>query len=206
VVVVDDHPVVRAGLRALLDGSTQLSVVGEAADAISGEQVTADTRPDVVLMDLNLGPGADGIAGIGMLNRLPDPPRVVVLTTYDTDADVINALDAGAAGFLLKDSPPDELIRAVVAAARGDTVLAPQITAVLVRRVSGGSPALTAREIEILYLLAADQTNRDIARQLFISEATVKSHLTNIYAKLSVESRAGAVARAIERHIIRPGA
>ena len=206
VVVVDDHPVVRAGLRALLDGSAELSVVGEAADAVSGEQVTVDTRPDVVLMDLNLGPGLDGIAGIGMLNRLPDPPRVVVLTTYDTDADVINALDAGAAGFLLKDSPPDELIRSVVAAARGETVLAPQIAAVLVRRVSGGSPALTAREIEILHLLAADRTNRDIARQLFISEATVKSHLTNIYAKLGVESRAGAVARAMERHIIRPGA
>ena len=191
--VVDDHPVVRAGLRALLDGSAELSVVGEAADAVSGERVTVDTRPDVVLMDLNLGAGPDGIAGIGMLNRLPDPPRVVVLTTYDTDADVINALDAGAAGFLLKDSPPDELVRAVVAA-------------VLVRRVSGGSPALTAREIEILSLLAADQTNRDIARQLFISEATVKSHLTNIYAKLGVESRAGAVARAMERHVIRPGA
>jgi DNA-binding NarL/FixJ family response regulator len=193
VVVVDDHPVVRAGLRALLDGSAALSVVGEAADAVSGEQVTIVTRPDVVLMDLNLGPGPDGIAGIGMLNRLPNPPRVVVLTTYDTDADVLNALDAGAAGFLLKDSPPDDLVRAVIAA-------------VLVRRVSGGSPALTAREIEILDLLAADRTNRDIARQLFISEATVKSHLTNIYGKLGVESRAGAVARAIERHIIRPGA
>jgi DNA-binding NarL/FixJ family response regulator len=119
---------------------------------------------------------------------------------------VFNALEDCAAGFLLKDSPPDVLIRGVVAAARGETVLAPQVAAVLVRRVSGGSPALTGREIEILHLLAADQTNRDIARQLFISEATVKSHLTNIYSKLGVESRAGAVARAMERHIIRPGA
>src|SRR6478672_467652 len=204
VLVVDDHPVVRAGLRAVLDASAHVSVVGEAADATGGEQIARETGPQVVLMDLNLGHGLDGIAAIRLLTRMPKPPKIVVLTTYDTDADVIAALDAGAVGYLLKDSPPDDLVRAIVAAARGETVLAPQVAAVLVRRVSGGSPALTAREIEILHLLAADRTNRDIARQLFISEATVKSHLTNIYAKLGVESRAGAVARAMERHIIRP--
>jgi DNA-binding NarL/FixJ family response regulator len=156
-------------------------------------------------MDLNLGHGLDGIAAIGLLTRLPKPPKIVVLTTYDTDADVIAALDAGAVGYLLKDSPPDDLVRAIVAAARGETVLAPQVAAVLVRRVSG-VPVLTAREIEILNLLAAGRTNRELARELFISEATVKSHLTNIYGKLGVESRAGAVARAIERRIIRSGA
>jgi DNA-binding NarL/FixJ family response regulator len=205
VLVVDDHPVVRAGLRAVLDASAQLSVVGEAADATGGEQIAREIGPEVVLMDLNLGHGLDGIAAIGLLTRLPKPPRIVVLTTYDTDADVIAALDAGAIGYLLKDSPPDDLVRAIVAAARGETVLAPQVAAVLVRRVSG-APVLTAREIEILNLLAAGRTNRELARELFISEATVKSHLTNIYGKLGVESRAGAVARAIERRIIRSGA
>lgn len=205
VLVVDDHPVVRAGLRAVLDASAQVTVVGEAADATGGERIARETGPEVVLMDLNLGHGLDGIAAIGLLTRLPKPPKIVVLTTYDTDADVIAALDAGAIGYLLKDSPPDDLVRAIVAAARGETVLAPQVAAVLVRRVSG-APALTAREIEILNLLAAGQTNRELARELFISEATVKSHLTNIYGKLGVESRAGAVARAIERRIIRSGA
>jgi DNA-binding NarL/FixJ family response regulator len=205
VLVVDDHPVVRAGLRAVLDASAQVSVVGEAADATGGEQIARETGPEVVLMDLNLGHGLDGIAAIGLLTRLPKPPKIVVLTTYDTDADVIAALDAGAVGYLLKDSPPDDLVRAIVAAARGETVLAPQVAAVLVRRVSG-VPVLTAREIEILNLLAAGRTNRELARELFISEATVKSHLTNIYGKLGVESRAGAVARAIERRIIRSGA
>jgi len=205
VLVVDDHPVVRAGLRAVLDASAQVSVVGEAADATGGEQIARETGPQVVLMDLNLGHGLDGIAAIGLLTRMPKPPKIVVLTTYDTDADVIAALDAGAIGYLLKDSPPDDLVRAIVAAARGETVLAPQVAAVLVRRVSG-APVLTAREIDILNLLAAGRTNRELARELFISEATVKSHLTNIYGKLGVESRAGAVARAIERRIIRSGA
>ena len=205
VLVVDDHVIVRQGLRGMLAAEPDLDVIGEAGSGPEAVAMVGAHAPDVVLMDLRM-PGGDGVAATTAISKQHPGTHVVVLTTYDTDADVINALDAGAAGFLLKDSPPDELIRAVVAAARGDTVLAPQITAVLVRRVSGGSPALTAREIEILYLLAADQTNRDIARQLFISEATVKSHLTNIYAKLNVESRAGAVARAIERHIIRPGA
>ena len=205
VLVVDDHPVVRAGLRAVLDASAQVSVVGEAADATGGEQIARETGPQVVLMDLNLGHGLDGIAAIRLLTRMPKPPKIVVLTTYDTDADVIAALDAGAIGYLLKDSPPDDLVRAIVAAARGETVLAPQVAAVLVRRVSG-APVLTAREIDILNLLAAGRTNRELARELFISEATVKSHLTNIYGKLGVESRAGAVARAIERRIIRSGA
>ena len=137
VLVVDDHPVVRAGLRAVLDASAQVSVVGEAADATGGEQIARETGPQLVLMDLSLGHGLDGIAAIGLLTRLPKPPKIVVLTTYDTDADVIAALDAGAIGYLLKDSPPDDLVRAIVAAARGETVLAPQVAAVLVRRVSG---------------------------------------------------------------------
>ncbi len=202
VVVVDDHPVVRSGLRAVLHAGGQVCVVGEAGDAVGAERLVRETGPEVVLMDLNLGDGIDGIGAIGLLARLSEPPKVVVLTTYDTDADVIAALDAGAVGYLLKDSPPDDLVRGVIAAAAGETVLAPQVAAALVRRVSG-APVLTAREIDILNLLAAGQTNRELARELFISEATVKSHLTNIYGKLGVESRAGAVARAIERRIIR---
>jgi DNA-binding NarL/FixJ family response regulator len=205
VLVVDDHPVVRAGLRALLDASAQVCVVGAVADATGAERMTRETGAQVVLMDLNLGPGLGGIGAIGLLTRLPEPPKIVVLTTYDTDTDVIAALDAGAIGYLLKDSPPNDIVRAIVAAARGETVLAPQVAAVLVRRV-GGAPVLTVREIEILNLLAAGQTNRELARELFISEATVKSHLKNIYNKLGVDSRAGAVARAIERRIIRSGA
>src|SRR6478752_3139605 len=148
VLVVDDHPVVRAGLRAVLDASAHVSVVGEAADATGGEQIARET-------------GLEGIAAIGLLTRMPKPPKIVVLTTYDTDADVIAALDAGAIGYLLKDSPPDDLVRAIVAAARGETVLAPQVAAVLVRRVSG-APVLTPREIDILNLLAAGRTNREL--------------------------------------------
>lgn len=204
VLVVDDHPVVRAGLRALLEASAQVAVVGAVADATGAVDTARRTEAQVVLMDLNLGPGPGGIEAIRLLTELPRPPRVVVLTTYDTDTDVFAALDAGAIGYLLKDSPPTDIVRAIVTATRGQMMLAPQAAAVLARRVGGG-PVLTAREIEILNLLAAGRTNRELARQLFISEATVKSHLTNIYGKLGVESRAGAVARAIEQHIIRPG-
>jgi len=203
VVVVDDHPVVRAGLRALLDGSTQLSVVGEAADAISGEQVTADTRPHVVLMDLNLGPGADGIAGIGMLNRLPDPPRVVVLTTYDTDADILRAVEAGAAGYLLKDCSQAELTSAIRAAARGETVLTPSVATRLVNRMRAPQvEALSPREVQVLELVAVGHTNAEIGRELHISEATVKTHLLRSFSKLDVSDRTAAVTAARNRGVL----
>jgi DNA-binding NarL/FixJ family response regulator len=204
VVLVDDHPVVRAGVRALVDGQDGLTVVGEAADAAGAAEVVAETRPDVVLMDLSLGDGPDGVTATRALRALPEPPQVLVLTTYDTEADILAAVDAGAAGYLLKDAPPDELFRAVRATARGETVLAPAVAARLLRRTASPEPAVTAREVEILQLLARGLGNREMARELLVSEATVKSHLSHIYTKLGVDTRAGAVAVAIERRILRP--
>lgn len=203
VVLVDDHPVVRAGVRALLEGQDDLVVVGEAADAAGAETTVRRTRPDVVLMDLNLGGEPGGAAATATLRALPDPPRVLVLTTYDTESDILAAVDAGAAGYLLKDAPPDELFRAVRGTARGETVLAPAVAATLVRRASSPGPVLTDREVEILELLARGLANKQLAKRLLVSEATIKSHLSHIYTKLGVDTRAGAVAAAIERRIIR---
>ena len=201
VALVDDHPVVRAGMRALVEGQEDLSVVGEASDAHSAEQLVAAVRPDVVLMHLNLGSGPGGAETTARLRALPEPPNVLVLTTYDTEADIMSAIDAGASGYLLKDAPPEDLFRAIRGTARGETVLAPAVAARLVRR---SGPLLTEREVEILGLLATGRSNRDMARSLFVSEATVKSHLSHIYTKLEVDTRAAAVARAIEQRIIRP--
>ena len=202
-VLVDDHPVVRAGLRALLAGQPDLEVVGEAADAVAAEQVVRRTRPDLVLMDLNLGSSAGGAEATAILRALPNPPQVLIVTTYDTEADIIAAVEAGAAGYLLKDAPPAELYRAVRGTARGETVLAPAIAARLVRRTTGAAQALTSREVEILELLARGLANKELARRLLVSEATVKSHLAHIYGKLGVDTRAAAVAVAIQRRIIR---
>jgi DNA-binding NarL/FixJ family response regulator len=167
VALVDDHPVVRAGMRALVEGQEDLSVVGEASDAHSAEQLVAAVRPDVVLMDLNLGSGPGGAETTARLLALPEPPKVLVLTTYDTEADIMSAIDAGASGYLLKDAPPDDLFRAIRGTARGETVLAPAVAARLVRR---SGPLLTEREVEILGLLATGRSNRELARSLFVSE------------------------------------
>jgi DNA-binding NarL/FixJ family response regulator len=153
-------------------------------------------------MDLNLGAGPGGIAAIRDLEG--ERPRMLVLTTYQTEADVLAAMEAGAAGYLLKDAPPDELFRAVRATARGETVLSPAVAAMMVRRASSPGPVMTEREVEVLGLLAEGLGNREMARRLLVSEATVKSHLTHVYAKLGVDSRAGAVAKAIDQRIIRP--
>ncbi|MEV0286924.1 MULTISPECIES: response regulator transcription factor [unclassified Kribbella] len=203
VALVDDHPVVRAGMRALVEGQDDLTVVGEASDAHSAEQLVAAVRPDVVLMDLNLGSGPGGAEVTARLRALPEAPQVLVLTTYDTEADILSAIDAGASGYLLKDAPPEDLFRAIRGTARGEVVLAPAVAARLVRRTG---PSLTDREVEILGLLATGQSNRELAKRLFVSEATIKSHLSHIYTKLEVDTRAAAVARAIEQRIIRPPA
>ena len=203
VVLVDDHPVVRAGIRALLAGEEGIAVVGEAGDAAGAEATVRQTRPDVVLMDLNLGTGAGGAETTALIRALPQPPRVLVLTTYDTETDILAAIDAGASGYLLKDAPPEELFRAVRATSRGETALAPAVAATLVRRAGSPGPVLTEREVEILELLAEGLGNKEMGRRLMVSEATVKSHLSHIYTKLGVDTRAGAVARAIEQRIIR---
>lgn len=204
IVLVDDHPVVRAGLAALLSTSEDLVVAGEASDLASAVAVVEAERPDVVLMDLNLGGADDGIAVTRRLLDLPSPPKVLVLTTYDTEADILAALDAGASGYLLKDAPGDELLNGIRAAAQGTTALAPSVAATLVRRASDRAPSVTEREVEVLQLLARGLGNKEIAASLYVSEATVKSHLAHIYTKLGTDTRAGAVAAAIERRIIRP--
>ncbi|MEO6199716.1 MAG: response regulator transcription factor [Cryobacterium sp.] len=205
IVIVDDHPVVRAGLRALIDGQDDLAVVGEASDLESAQRTVTLDRPDLVLMDLSLGIGAGGAEVTARLRALTEAPEVLVLTTYDTEADVLRALDAGARGYLLKDAPPDELFSAIRATARGETSLAPTVAAMLVRRASSPkSPVITEREVEVLELLSTGLVNKELARALLVSEATVKSHLSHIYGKLGVDTRAGAVAAAIERRIIRP--
>ena len=204
VVLVDDHPVVRAGLRALIDGQDDLSVVGEAGDVVGAERVVVAERPEVVLMDLNLGDGPGGAEATARLTALPEPPGVLVLTTYDTEADILRALDAGAKGYLLKDAPPEELWAGIRFTARGETVLAPSVAATLVRRAAAPGPVVTEREVEVLELLARGLGNKQMARELYVSEATVKSHLSHVYTKLGVDTRSGAVAAAIERRIIRP--
>lgn len=204
IVLVDDHPVVRAGLRALIDGQDDLTVVAE-ADSLSSAVTAVETeRPDVVLMDLSLGEGEAGDAEItAAVRALAAPPEVLVLTTYDTESDILRALEAGARGYLLKDAPPAELFAGIRATARGDTVLAPAVAATLVRRTTPGATTITEREVEVLELLSRGLGNKEMARELFVSEATVKSHLSHIYTKLGVDTRAGAVAAAIERRIIR---
>ena len=204
IVLVDDHPVVRAGLRALIDGQGDLAVVGEADGLDQALTVVAADRPDVVLMDLSLGAGRIGGAdATAALRGLDPPPEVLVLTTYDTESDILRALEAGARGYLLKDAPPTDLFDGIRATARGETVLAPSVAATLVRRTIPGASTITEREVEVLELLSRGLGNKEMASELFVSEATVKSHLSHIYTKLGVDTRAGAVAAAIERRIIR---
>ncbi|QMU68606.1 response regulator transcription factor [Streptacidiphilus sp. P02-A3a] len=202
VLLVDDHPVVRRGLRALLEELPELEPVGEAADGAAAIrlldqfQQAGQPRPDVVLMDLRMEPGMGGVEATRLITARTDPPSVLVLTVYRTDADILAAVEAGATGYLLKDAPPEELAAAVRATARGETVLAPPVAARLLGRVRAGRPALSPRESEILPLLAEGLANRQISRRLFISEATVKTHLVHIYDKLGVDSRTAAVAAA----------
>lgn len=203
IVLVDDHPVVRAGLVALIDSQEGLRVVGEADSPEAAERVVRREQPQVVLMDLNLGPGPGGAEVTSRLRALPNPPHVMVLTTYDTESDIMAALDAGAIGYLLKDAPPQDLFSGIRATARGVPALAPSVAAALIRRASSPGPVVTGREVEVLELLSKGLGNKDIARELFVSEATVKSHLAHVYSKLGVDTRAGAVAAAIEQRIIR---
>lgn len=202
IVLVDDHPVVRAGLRALLTSHDGIEVVGEAASGERALDAVADLRPDVVLMDLRLGEGMDGARATAAIVANPDPPRVVVLTTYGTDTDILRAVEAGASGYLLKDSDPQVLVDAVWAAARGETVLDPDVAQRLYRRIRRPRVELSARETEIVGLVAQGLSNRAIAKALFVTEATVKSHLVHVFSKLGVDSRTAAAAVARERGIV----
>ena len=197
--IVDDHPVVRDGLRGMFSADPRFEVLGEAADGAEAVTTAAALRPDVILMDLRM-PRTDGVTAIRELSRLGVPARVLVLTTYDTDSDVMPAIEAGATGYLLKDAPREELFRAVEAAARGQAVLSPAVATRLMGQMrQPASEPLSQRELEVLQLVAQGRTNRDAAKQLFISEATVKTHLLHVYAKLDVSDRASAVATAFTR-------
>jgi DNA-binding NarL/FixJ family response regulator len=204
VLLVDDHPVVRVGIRTLLDAQDDIEVVAEAADGEAAVRLAGSLLPDVVLMDLRMA-GTDGAAATAEITRRHAAVRVLVLTTYDTDADILRAVEAGASGYLLKDAPPAELAAAVRDAARGETVLAPRVAERLIRRVRAPSPdTLTTREVAVLELVARGMTNAQIGRALSIGEATVKTHLVRTFGKLAVDDRTAAVTVAIERGILPP--
>jgi len=197
VLLVDDHPVVRAGIRGMLDGEPDLAVVGEAGSGAEALTAVAALSPRVVLMDLRL-PGLDGATATSRILAAAPGTRVVVLTTYDTDRDILRAVEAGAAGYLLKDVSRADLLAAVRAAAGGETVLAPAVAGRLISRLRRpAGPALSPREIEVLRLVARGLSNGEIGQALFIGEATVKTHLLRAFAKLGVSDRTAAVTSAL---------
>jgi DNA-binding NarL/FixJ family response regulator len=201
VLIVDDHPIVREGLRAVLATEPGITVLGDCGSGEDAVRAAAELSPDVVLMDLRL-PGLDGV---GATRQIVAAGRsaVLVLTTYDTDGDIARAIAAGAVGYLLKDAPRQDLVAAVHATARGETVLAAPVAAKLVSQVRGAG-RLTAREDDVLERIARGLSNPEIGRELYISEATVKSHVTSIFAKLSVKDRTAAVTVAIARGLLPP--
>lgn len=203
VLIADDHPVVRDGLRAMLATEPDVDVVGDAATGPQAVDMARTLRPQLVLMDLQL-PGLDGARATRRIREELDEVHVLILTTYDTDADISRAIAAGATGYLLKDAPREELFRAIRLAARGESVLSPGVATRVLDRVRGpAEEALSSREIEVLACLARGLSNREIARQLHISEATVKTHLLHIFGKLGVDNRTAAVTTAVARRIIR---
>ncbi|MDF3303955.1 MULTISPECIES: response regulator [Rhodococcus] len=203
VLLVDDHAVVRAGLRALLDSQPDIEVIAEAGTGEEAVDAVTTHRPRLVTMDLALGSGIDGVEAIRRIRQVDRDLPVLVFTTYDTDADVVRAIDAGAIGYLLKDSTPQEIFAAVRGAAAGQSVLSPPVASRLLQQMQRPEEALTPREAELLTLLAKGMTNKELGKALFISEATVKTHLAHIYSKLGVDTRAAAVSVALRRQGIR---
>ena len=202
IVIADDHPVVRTGLHGILASQPDFEVVGEASTGREAVDLVQALRPDVVLMDLRM-PEMDGVEAISRIVAEQPEARVLVLTTYDGDADIVRAVGAGATGYLLKDTPREELCRAIRAAARGESVLAPVVAARLMGRVrEPQGEALSGREAEVLKLVAGGTSNKEIGQQLHISEATVKPHLSHIFGKLGVDDRTAAVTAALERGIL----
>jgi DNA-binding NarL/FixJ family response regulator len=203
VAIVDDHPIVRSGLRAMLEDEPDIEVVGDAAGGSQAVELTARTKPDVLLMDLRM-PDVDGVAATRQIRDKFSNVQVLILTTYDTDADIERAIQAGALGYLLKDATRDELVRAIRAAASGSSVLAPSVASRLMERMrTPRHENLSARELEILLHVARGKTNKDIGAALHISEATIKTHLLHIFGKLGVQDRTQAVTVAVNRGLLR---
>ena len=209
VLLADDHEIVRLGLRSVLEGAEDIEVVGEVATAEAAVSAAQAGGIDVLLMDLRFGAGIEGTRVMGgaeataaIRYSMENPPKVLVVTNYDTDADILGAIEAGAVGYLLKDAPPVELLAAVRSAAEGDAALSPVVADKLMTRVRTPRTSLTPRELEVLKLVAAGSSNREIGVELMLSEATVKSHLVHIYDKLGVRSRTSAVAAAREQGVL----
>ncbi len=201
ILIADDHPVVREGLAGMLAGQPDFEVVGMAADGDTAVTLHSSLSPDVTLMDLRM-PGLDGVDAIEAIKAQQPRAHILVLTTYDSDADILRAIEAGATGYLLKDTPREELFRAIRAAARGDSVLAPTVAARLMTRMRGPAEEnSSAREVEVLQLVAKGASNKEIGQALHISTATVKTHLIHIYNKLGVDDRTAAVTTALEKRI-----
>ncbi|MDQ0770776.1 DNA-binding NarL/FixJ family response regulator [Pseudarthrobacter defluvii] len=203
VLLVDDHLVVRSGLRALLSTEPDIEVVAEAASGEDAVQLAQALSPSVVVMDLAMGPGMDGLEAIRRIRDLNGRQAILVFTTYDSDADIVRAVDAGAMGYLLKDAAPEEIFAAIRGAAVGRSVMSPPVASRLFQQLRNPDEVLTPREAELLGLLTEGLSNRELGRRLFISEATVKTHLAHIYAKLGVDTRAAAIATAIRREGMR---
>lgn len=203
VLIVDDHPIVRQGLCAVLSAQLDFAVVAECGTGEEAVALAADTGPDVVLMDLRL-PGLGGVEATERIVAAGSATAVVVLTTYDSDGDILRAVAAGATGYLLKDASAQELVAGVRTAAAGGTVLAAPVAAKLATRMRGEAPSLTTREIQVLECAARGLSNPETGRELFISEATVKSHMMRIFGKLGVADRTAAVTTAIARGILSP--
>ena len=201
VLLVDDHPVVRSGLRAVLE-SDSVHVVGEATTGEEAVALAAHLHPDVVLCDLRLGAGIDGVQTTAALRALEPAPAVLILTTFDRDAEILGAIEAGAAGYLLKDVAPDVIIEGILRAAGGDVFLAPDLADRVLKGMRNPLPKLTEREVEVLRLLATGASNKEMARALFVTEATVKSHIAHIFTKLNVDSRSRAIHLAQETGLI----
>lgn len=202
VLLIDDHPVVREGLSGMLAGQPDFEVVGQGSDGSQAVSMNAELRPDVILMDLRM-PGMDGVSAIQEIKARMPETNILVLTTYDSDADIVRAVEAGATGYLLKDTPREELFRAVRSAARGESVLAPAVAARLMTRMRAPAEEnLTAREIEVLELVSKGNSNKQVGRSLHISTATVKTHLIHIFDKLGVKDRTSAVTAALEKGIL----
>ena len=197
VLVVDDHPIVRSGIVALLQTAEDVEVVGEASSGEQAVELALASVPDVVLMDLRM-PGIDGDEATARILETRPGVRVLILTTYESDDSILTAIEAGASGYLLKAAPQEEILAGVRAVARGDVALAPRIAALLVQRFKSPAPSLSPRETQVLRLVAAGKSNPSIAADLFVSEATVKTHLLHVFEKLDVSDRTRAVTRAME--------